>query len=197
MNENYLVFDLETKKSFEEVGSRSPGELGVSVCCIYTYKDDQYQTFLETELGRMENYFLDAPLLVGFNIRRFDLPVLKPYFSVNVETLPVFDILEDLTARLGHRVSLDSVAQATLNIGKSAHGLEAIRFFREERWEELKAYCQNDVKITKEVFDFGLKNGEIFFLSREGAKKIRVEVDWVDKIPRTPVKQVAAQYKLL
>jgi DEAD/DEAH box helicase domain-containing protein len=197
MNEGHLVFDLETKKTFEEVGSRNASELGASVCCIYTYGDDSYRDFLENELGQMENHFLNARLVVGFNVRRFDLPVLQPYFSVSVETLPVFDILEDLTERLGHRVSLDSVAQATLSVGKTAHGLDAIRFFREGRWDELRSYCRNDVKITKEVFDFGLKNGEVFYLSRDANKRIRVEVDWSNKILQTAPPQAPAQYKLL
>ena len=197
MNPGYLVFDLETKKSFEEVGSRDPSQLGVSVCCLYNYQGDAYSDFLENELGRMQNHFIDASLLVGFNIRRFDLPVLQPYFSVKVDTFPVFDILEDLTNRLGHRVSLDSVAQATLNVSKAGHGLDAIRYFREGQWEKLKDYCRNDVKITKEVFDYGLKNGEIFFLSRDGGKKVRVEVDWIDRLPKAPKEAGPAQYKLL
>jgi len=197
MNDGYLVFDLETKKTFEEVGSRSPSELGVSVCCLYTYHNDSYLDFLEHELGRMENFFIDATLLVGFNIRRFDLPVLQPYFSGKVESFSVFDILEDLTERLGHRVSLDSVAQATLNASKTGHGLDAIRYFREGQWDKLKDYCRNDVKITKEVFDFGVKNGEVFFLSRDGGKKVRVEVDWIDRLPKVPKDAAPAQYKLL
>lgn len=198
MLSDYLVFDLETKRTFEEVGGRYFHELGVSVCCLYTSQEDRYQHFFESDLGRMENHFLDASLIVGFNIRKFDLPVLQPYFTQSVETLPVFDILEDLTERLGHRVSLDSVAQATLNYGKTAHGLEAIRFFREGRWEELRKYCENDVKVTKEVFDFGLKNGEIFYLSREGGKKIKVDVDWTDQVrEKTPQTLQPAQYKLL
>ena len=195
--EGVIVFDLETKKTFEEVGSRSPGELGVSVCCLYEYQNNAYSDFIENELSRMENFFIDAKLLVGFNIRRFDLPALQPYFSVNVETLPIFDIMEDLTERLGHRIGLDSVAQATLNIGKTGHGLDAIKYFREGRWEELKSYCRNDVKITKEVLDYGIEKGEVFFMSREGNKKIRVEVDWVDKIFRKETDQAPAQYKLL
>ncbi len=197
MKDGCLVLDLETKRTFEEVGGRNFGELGVSVCCIYTYTDTQYRHFLESDLGRMENHLLDCKLIVGFNVKRFDLPVLQPYFTVNIENLPVFDLLDDLTQRLGHRVSLDSVAQATLNIGKTAHGLDAIRFFREGSWEKLKSYCENDVKITKEVFDYGCEQGEVFFFSREGNKKVRVEVDWVDHIPRAHQPQVQAQYKLL
>ncbi len=197
MNERYLVLDLETKKTFEEVGGRNFSELGVSVCCIYTYADNIYRHFLEPELGRMENHLLETDLIIGFNVRRFDLPVLQPYFTVDVSKLPVFDILEDLTEKLGHRVSLDSVAQATLDIGKTGHGLDAIRYYREGQWEKLKSYCENDVKITKDVFDYGLEKGEIFYLSRDGGKKIRVEVDWIDKIPRTPAPKAQAQFKLL
>ncbi len=195
--DDFLVFDLETQKSFEEVGSRRPADLGVSVCCTYTYSDNAYQDFVESELGRMQNLFLNSKLLIGFNIRRFDLPALQPYFSTPVEAFPIFDILEDLTEKLGHRVSLDSVAQATLNVGKSASGLDAIRFYRENRWDELKSYCRQDVKITKEVFDYGLREGEIFYLSREGNKKIRVAVDWEGAFPNTPSIQPQAQYKLL
>src|SRR3990167_11327674 len=110
MNNGYLVLDLETKRSFEEVGGRNFSELGVSVCCLYTYEDDSYRHFLELELGRMENFLVNAKLIIGFNVRRFDLPVLQPYFTSSVTTFPIFDLLEDLTERLGHRVSLDSVA---------------------------------------------------------------------------------------
>lgn len=195
--EGYIVLDLETKKTFEEVGGRNFSELGVSVCCLYNYTDDAYRHFLELELSRMENDLLNANLIIGFNVLRFDLPVLQPYFTTSITTLPVFDIMDDLTQRLGHRVSLDSVAQATLNVGKSAHGLDAIRFFREGRWDELKSYCQQDVKITKEVFDYGLKNGEVYFFSKEGNKKIRVEVDWIDQLPKSEKPKPQAQYKLL
>ena len=197
MKDGCLVLDLETKRTFEEVGGRNFGELGVSVCCIYGYSDNQYRHFLENELSRMENHLLDCKLIVGFNVKRFDLPVLQPYFTVDIEKLPVFDILDDLTQRIGHRVSLDSVAQATLNVGKTAHGLDAIRFFREGNWEKLKSYCENDVKITKDVFDYGCEQGEVFYFSREGNKKVRVEVDWLDHIPRQTQPQLQAQYKLL
>ncbi len=192
-----IVFDLETKKTFAEVGSRSPKDLGVTVCCLYDYQNNEYASYIEDELSRMENQFLDAKLLVGFNIRKFDLPALQPYFSIDVERLPVFDILEDLTQRLGHRIALDSVAQATLDIGKSGSGLDAIKYYREGRWEELKAYCQNDVKITKDVFDYGLERGEVFYLSRDTNKKIRVPVNWRELVPQVPVEQDFAQYKLL
>ena len=86
MKDGCLVLDLETKRTFEEVGGRNFGELGVSVCCIYSYSDNQYRHFLENELSRMENHLLDTKLIVGFNVKRFVLPVLQPYFTVNIVT---------------------------------------------------------------------------------------------------------------
>jgi len=192
-----IVLDLETKRSFEEVGGRNFSELGVSVCVLYLYSEDRYLHFLESELGRMENYLLNAKLVVGFNHRKFDFPVLQPYFSVDVSKLPAFDIMEDLSFKLGHRIGLDSVAQATLEVGKTAKGLDAIRYYREQRWDELKKYCENDVKITKDVFDYGLEKGEIFYLSRDGSKKLRTSVDWEDKIPYKNKPSLPAQFKLL
>lgn len=197
MKKNYVVLDLETQRTFEEIGSRNFAELGVSVCCLYTSYDQRYHHFLEKDLSRMENFLIDADLIVGFNHRKFDLPVLQPYFTCSVSDLPMFDILEDLTQKLGHRIGLDSVAQATLNVGKSSSGLEAIRYFREGRWQELIQYCENDVKITKDVFEYGLEKGEVFYLTRDGAKKIRVEVDWLDQVLDTPKNAIPAQYKLL
>lgn len=194
--EGYIVIDLETQKTFEEAGGRNCSQLGVSVCVLYDYGRDQYFHYLESELGRLENHLINSQLVIGFNIRKFDLPVLQPYFSLPIERLPVFDIMEDLTQKIGHRIGLDSVAQATLNIGKTAKGLDAIRFYREGRWEELKSYCENDVRITKEVFDYGLEHEEVFYLSRDGTKKIRVEVDWMDRMPRSPKLVEQAQYKL-
>jgi len=52
-------------------------------------------------------------LITGFNIKRFDLPVLEPYLSISIYTLPTLDIMEEITRVTGHRVSLNSVAQAT------------------------------------------------------------------------------------
>lgn len=73
------------------------------------------------------------------------------------------DIMEELTNTLGYRVGLDKVAEATLGINKSGHGLQAIEDYKAGRMAELKAYCIDDVKITKEVYDYGLENGHLKF----------------------------------
>ena len=184
MGKNIIVFDIETKNAFSEVGGRDNlKELGISVLGLYDYADGKYMIYEEKELSAFSERLQDSPLLVGFNSRKFDVPVLQNYVPFNLSKLPQLDIMEQLLNVLGHRVSLDSVAQATLGAGKSGSGLDAIKFFREGRMDELKKYCLDDVKITKDIFEYGAKNKELFYTSKFGGGKRRASVDWAIEHP--------------
>ena len=203
MRDTRLVLDLETKKTFDDVGGRNNHEkLGVSVVGIYNYDNNEYRCYLEHEFGELQNLLIDSSLIVGFNHIAFDMPVLQPYLSIDVTKLPCFDIMVDFQERVGHRIGLDSIASATLGIGKTATGLDAIKFYNENRWEELKAYCINDVKVTKDVFEAGIKNKKISYTSKFGNNVKDLEVDWSTyskkKVEQTFETQQAspAQYKL-
>lgn len=200
MKDRRLVLDLETKKTFDEVGGRDGLHLlGISVVGVYDYSTDEYRCYEEHEFGQLQNLLIDASLIIGFNHVGFDMPVLQPYLSIDALALPLFDILVDFQKIMGHRIGLDSLAQATLGVGKTGHGLDAIRYWREGRIEELKKYCLNDVKVTRELFDHGIKNGKVAFFSKFGNQKKEIDVDWkAYKKPAVPVEKSAAtaQYKL-
>ena len=177
-----LVLDLETQKEFSEVEGRRPELLKVSVCGLYSYEENRYDVYLEAELGsKLAPRLQAADLLIGFNIRRFDLPVLQPYLPYSAETLNMLDILEEVVKNLGHRVSLDSIAQATLGHGKSGSGLDALRWFKEGRFDLITNYCLDDVKITKEVYEYGKEHGRLFFTSRFSNDKMPVAVFWPER----------------
>lgn len=178
---NKIVLDLETQKTFEEVGGRQMHLLKISVVGIYHYAQDRYMTFEEKEIPGLEEILKSADLVIGFNIKRFDFLVLEPYLSVPARKLPALDIMEEITRVVGHRVSLDSVAQATLGRKKSGSGLEAVRLFREGKIEALKRYCLDDVKITKELYEYGQKHGELSFTSKYGSRQRSVPVGWTIK----------------
>jgi len=197
MKSGALVIDLETQKTFDEVGGRNYQDLLISVMGVYRYSSEQFECYLEHELHRFENLLIDCPLLIGFNIRKFDLPVLQRYVKIDTSKLPMLDLMEDIANRIGHRVSLDSVAQATLNIGKTGHGLDAIDYFREGQWEKLKSYCLNDVKITKEVYEYGLSNGHVYYLTRDGSDRKSVQVEWGREEILEKKENPASQYNLL
>lgn len=177
---NIIVLDIETKRGFEDVGGRNNlGALGVSLVGVYLYRQKEYQAYLEEDFPKLLSLLAEKPLVVGFNQRRFDFPVLQAYFKdFDLQKLPMVDILEDLTKTLGHRVSLDSVAQATLGIRKSGHGLDAIRYWNTGQIEKLKKYCLDDVRITREIFEYGAKHGEVFYTDKFGRGKMPAKVKW-------------------
>jgi len=175
-----IIFDIETKNSFADVGGQENlKKLDVSVVGVYSYERDDYFCFGENELEKLKEIFKASDLLIGFAIKRFDLPVLEKHFSApgefNIYSVPCFDILEEIERSLGHRVKLDDLAKANLGIGKTAVGLEAIEFYRNGEMEKLKNYCLNDVKITKELYEMLKSQGYLWIPQRFSVKMLKWE----------------------
>ena len=177
-----MVLDLETQKGFHEVDRKKLHLLKVSVACLYDSKTDSYLGFEEKEMLKLEEMLKQADLIVGFNIRDFDMEVLAPYLITPVKNFPLLDLLVEIEKVRGHRVSLQSLAQATLNSSKSGSGWDAIKLYKEGRMEELKKYCMDDVRITKDVYEYGLKNGKVFFVSNRDYQTHEVPVDWKNAV---------------
>lgn len=175
-----LVIDLETKKSFAEVGGENnKRELGISVAGVYSYARDEFLAFEEKDLPQFERILEEANHLVGFNLKHFDLPVLEPYLQkVRIESFAVTDIFEDAVKFLGHRVGLNGLCRATLGASKSGHGLEALKWFKEGRIEEVKKYCLNDVRLTRDLYEYGKRCGHVLFESYADGKTHPIPVSW-------------------
>ena len=175
---NEIVFDIETQNTFADVNNDFK-KLKVSCVSIYQYATDTYQSFEEHELGQLWPIFEKADLLIGYNSAHFDLPVLNNYYLGDLSTFPHLDLMAKIKDSLGFRLKLDDVAQATLdNIKKSAEGLQAIRWWKEGKIDEIKKYCEQDVRVTKEVYDFGRKNKQLFYKSLTGeVLPFRVDFD--------------------
>lgn len=179
---NYQVLDLETQKGFHEVDRKKLHLLKVSVACLYDSRTDSYTAFEEKELLKMEEILKQADLVIGFNIRDFDLEVLAPYFVTPVKTLPVLDLLVEFERMRGHRISLQSIAQATLGRSKSGSGWDALQLFKDGKMKELKEYCLEDVRLTKEIYEYGAKHGKISFISNRDYQTHEVMVNWGNAI---------------
>ena len=176
--ENIVVLDLETQRSFKEVGKQNLHKLGVSVVGTYDYLTQAYESYEEKDILRLDKRLREADLLIGFNVRRFDLPVLAPYLFTPIENLDVLDLLEAVEKARGHRASLDSIAKPTLKLHKSGTGENALTLFQEGKMEELTRYCLDDVRLTKEIYDYGLTHGKIFFTSSWDYKTYEIPVSW-------------------
>ena len=172
-----IVLDLETQKSFEEVGGRGKNHLlKISVCGIYDYSTDKYSIYEEREIGKLASVLETCDQIIGYNIKDFDFEVLQPYLNFDIHIVPYLDILEEIDKVLGHRIKLEDVAKATLGTGKSGSGLEAILYFKNGRFDLLKKYCLDDVKITKQVYDYILKNQKVIYRDFFKTKEIPLKI---------------------
>ena len=158
-----LVFDIETSNFFTDpdVGWNNFSRLKISVVGVYSYAQDKYFCLEEDEMEKLAELFETADTIVGFSSNRYDVPVLNLYFKklrANDLELDLWkknrvDLLDIIEAHTGHRISLSRLAEAYLGVKKEHHGSEAITLFKEGRMDELKAYCVQDVKLTKELYD--------------------------------------------
>jgi DEAD/DEAH box helicase domain-containing protein len=174
---NDVVLDIETQNTFDDVGGYFTDKLKVSLVGCYFYETDTYESFLEADLPQLFARLEKSGRIIGYNSIGFDMPVLNNYYAGDLLTLPQLDILDHVVRELGYRIKLDDVAKATLGTQKSAHGLQAVAWWKEGKIDEIREYCLQDVKVTKEVYEFGLKNNYILFDTKRGERQA-VSVDF-------------------
>ena len=177
-NKKILYFDIETQKSAEEVGGWNNKHLmRLAIGVIYDEIEGDYYTYDEKSVHQMIEKLKGAGLVIGFNIKRFDYAVLKGYTPFDFNQIKTIDILEDIYQYLGYRVSLSHLAQNTLNTEKIGNGLLSIKWFREGKINKVIDYCKKDVELTRELFNFGVKNKYLIFEKREKGL-VRIPVQW-------------------
>ena len=176
---NEIVFDIETQNSFADVNNDFK-KLKISCVSIYRYATDSYDSFEEHELGKLWPILEKADLLIGFNSAHFDIPVMNNYYMGDLTKLPHLDIMERVKESLGFRLKLNDLAEATLDdVKKSADGLQAIRWWKEGKIAEIKKYCEQDVTVTKQIYEFGKKNKQLFYKSLTGeVLPFRINLDF-------------------
>lgn len=182
-----LVLDLETKHTFREFSD--PKKLGISVVGVYDYTKGMALSFTETELAQLYPLLEQASLIIGFNIISFDLPVLQAYYPGNLADFKTFDILDDVRIRLGRRLGLNDLVSSTLGKKKSGHGLAAIELYKEGKMDELKKYCLDDVDLTRQLFEYGMEKGEIYYPTPTG--RAVLPVDWKKTLQNVVKKDVS------
>ncbi len=94
------------------------------------------------------------------------------------------DTAEEAYNRLGDRrihdgsLSLDGIAQGTLGKAKTGLGAKAPLLFNQGIFSELYAYCLEDVRLTRQLFEFAVRNG--YLVDRRGT---RIEIaDHLEKM---------------
>ena len=175
---NIVYFDLETQKSADEVGGWDKvRDMRMSVAVTYSTSRGDYRVYGEGEVEGLVTELQRADLVVGFNNLGFDYEVLHYYTVLDLRQLPTLDMLVEIRKTLPHRLSLDSIAHATMGVEKTSEGRQAIRWFKEGKLLEIAEYCCYDVKITRLVHEYGASCKQLFYTNKFGAK-LSVPVSW-------------------
>jgi len=177
-----LVFDIETQNFFTDpnVGWDNFAALKISVVGVYSYLQDKYFAYEESEMEKLAELFTNAKCIIGFSMNRYDVPVLNNYFQklrgggLNLWEKERIDLLEEIELIAHQRVSLSRLAELNLGVKKDMHGSMAISLYRDGKMDELKEYCLNDVKLTKELYDLSRKQNYLMIPDKKTGETIKI-----------------------
>jgi len=190
-----VIFDVETQKLFSDITSEDPGDLGISVVSVYRRildddgqeKNGEMKTFwhpsvsISPGIEEMWTWFETADRIIGFNSKKFDVPALRPHYTSDFSKLPHFDILEIVRNVLGRRISLNALAGQTLGTNKIDVGTNAVYYWAnqtEENLKKLQLYCESDVMITRDLYDFGRKHNHLKYMDTKWNRIETIPVDF-------------------
>src|SRR3990167_10006889 len=173
-----LVFDIETLDMFKDVGSNDPADLTLSVVGVFDSESELYSTYLLPELGRLWPIIESTDMLITFNGDHFDIPLLNKYYPGDLLKIKSLDLLKEMQKSAGMRMKLDQIAEGTFGKPKGGNGLDALKWWKNGEVDKVKKYCLEDVRITKDVYEYALKEGKLIF--KEGPNLNEVKLDTSD-----------------
>ena len=183
---NIVYFDLETQKSFNDVGGWSnKSQMLVSIGVTYSTKRGDYKIYREDDIQELIQELKEADLVVGYNHIQFDYGVLEGYCLLELTgQTNNLDMMIELEKLIGFRLKLDALGSASLGAGKTGNGLDALRWWQDykktkdtEPLMKIAKYCCYDVKVTKEVYEYAIKNKHLLYLDKNGIEQT-VELNW-------------------
>ena len=176
---NVVYFDLETQRTANDVGGwDKKRDMGMSLGVTFSTRSGEYRIYTEKTVDALVAELCRADLVVGYNVVNFDYEVLMGYTILDLPgQLLTLDLMVDVERIIGHKLKLEALAQATLGVGKSAEGLDAIKWWRQGRMMDIAEYCCLDVKVTRMIHEHGCRQGELFYHDRHDRRQ-RVEVRW-------------------
>jgi DEAD/DEAH box helicase domain-containing protein len=150
----------------------------MSIGVTYSTAKEAYRIYAEDEADQLIDELRKADCVVGFNIIGFDFPVLEAYSVFDLGSVIALDLMFDVEKALGRRLGLDALASETLGIGKTGHGLDALKWWKEGKIAEIAEYCCYDVKATKLLHEYGVDQGRVFYSNDRTKRREAIPVSW-------------------
>lgn len=178
-----IVFDIETANVLPSMSRQDIEKLDIAIVCVHDSLTDTYSSYTVAELPKLWPIMERADMLIGFNSNSFDIPLLNKYYPGDLTRIRSLDLLSEVHEALGRRIRLNTLAEATLGRGKSGHGLEAVEWWQKGEVEKVRAYCEDDVRITKELYDYAREHGHVKYKDLNQIKDIKLNTKKWEKMP--------------
>jgi DEAD/DEAH box helicase domain-containing protein len=178
-----ITFDIETANWITDTGSNDPADLTIAIVCIHDSETGEYSSYLENELPKLWLVLERADLLIGYNSDHFDIPLLNKYYPGDLTKIKSLDIMVEVQKAMGRRLKLDTLAEGTLNDKKlDGKGGQSIVWWRNGEVEKVREYCIKDVKLTRDLFDYALKNKLLKYKELGKLRDVKLDTSkWLTK----------------
>lgn len=184
-----VVIDVEIQKTIDETpgGWEATDKLGLACACLWEYRGRRMRVYGPNDVAALQQRLLDAERITGFNIWKFDLPLI---WSMNTQdwllaqTDPVAATIpnqlrlrvNDLLRRVWRASGLDpnhfspkthgsfnlnNLVEATLHSHKIGNGADAPKWFQQGLWAKVANYCADDVALERDLNDFANRYGYV------------------------------------
>ncbi len=170
-----ITFDIESISDSFVRGHIDVAEQELTVVAIHDSLTGEYSSYSKEELHKLWPILERADMLIGFNSDVFDIPLLNRYYPGDLSHLRSLDLLSEVQKVLGRRIRLQSLAEATLGRGKSGDGLKASEWWKEGKTEKVREYCIEDVRLTRELYDYAIAHGVLKYKDLTDIRDIKLD----------------------
>lgn len=170
-----VTFDIESISDSMIRGHIDVNEQELTVVGIHDSETGAYSSYFKEDLPRLWSILERTDMLIGFNSDSFDIPLLNRYYPGNLSHIRSLDLLSEVHKVLGRRIRLQSLAEATLGRGKSGDGLKAGEWWKEGKRDKVAQYCIEDVRLTRELYDYALANGVLKYKDLRDIRDIKID----------------------
>ncbi|NJD77949.1 MAG: hypothetical protein FIB08_12795 [Candidatus Methanoperedens sp.] len=188
-----LTFDIETKKTAEEVGGwNNIHKMGVACLVVLNSQDSIYHLFstddipgtesLDCAIKLFDKALDEGQFINGYNILDFDFPVLEHELGVRNLTKKyspvIIDPMQHILKQLGFRIKLQELAQFNFNESKMMDGRDAPIEWRKGNYKKVIDYCKKDVELEYKLYAKGKQDGTLLYKDKFSSQLRKIKVNW-------------------
>ncbi len=170
-----ITFDIESISDSMVRGHIDVNEQELTVVAIHDSDTGEYTSYFKEDLHKLWPIMERADMLIGFNSDSFDIPLLNRYYPGDLSHIRSLDLLSEVQKVLGRRIRLQALAEATLKKGKKGDGLKAGDWWREGKRDLVAEYCIEDVRLTRELYDYAIQHGVLKYKDLRDIRDIKMD----------------------